>query len=246
MSFARFQSTLPAGEATTFCGDVLLEEGISIHASRGGSDFPPSASCTWPGYFNPRFPRGKRRAVSRKSPLTNTYFNPRFPRGKRQKTALPPLKSLYFNPRFPRGKRQRKAKGAVCPCGFQSTLPAREATKGPAGKRWAMSYFNPRFPRGKRPLTPPPPEKKEISIHASREGSDYSRFARTFRRVIFQSTLPAREATQKIQYCKLPQTISIHASREGSDKYLKGQILSFQNFNPRFPRGKRQYGQAVP
>ena len=34
-----FQSTLPAGEATKSLTDARKEIGISIHASRGGSDF---------------------------------------------------------------------------------------------------------------------------------------------------------------------------------------------------------------
>ena len=55
--------------------------------------------------------------------------------------------------------------------------------------------FNPRFPRGKR-LTPKmyKDSDENISIHASREGSD------------FQSHAPGEGSD-----------ISIHASREGSD-----------------------------
>ena len=58
-----------------------------------------------------------------------------------------------------------------------------------------------------------------ISIHASREGSD----------VIVAKT--SDEA----------MNISIHASREGSDLTPASfRFSTMLNFNPRFPRGKRQ------
>ena len=55
----------------------------------------------------------------------------------------------------------------------------------------------------------------------------------------FQSTLPAREAT--LQFCSLFDTfiISIHASREGSDIPGDRPWDLPWDFNPRFPRGKR-------
>ena len=100
-----FQSTLPAGEATT-------------HAFR---------SPDWRIYFNPRFPRGKRQSSGilssgstlfqstlpageatsglPASPSADAYFNPRFPRGKRLSNAYTAGEGKDFNPRFPRGKR---------------------------------------------------------------------------------------------------------------------------------------------
>ena len=55
-----------------------------------------------------------------------------------------------------------------------------------------------------------------ISIHASREGSDTNAFQ--FCKVLqFQSTLPAREATNTDVAVATTTYISIHASREGSD-----------------------------
>ena len=124
--------------------------------------------------------------------------------------------------------------------GFQSTLPAGEATMPPYKVVYIFHNFNPRFPRGKRPQSPalPPAAAK------------------------FQSTLPAGEATAvKVSRLSVRQ-ISIHASRGGSDKIapMKGaDITIFQStlpageatlmtftltasssyFNPRFPRGKR-------
>ena len=82
-----------------------------------------------------------------------------------------------------------------------------------------MTYinFNPRFPRGKRQsfrqLTTPP--------------------------LLFQSTLPAREATPIPGILGDDKAISIHASREGSDNAIIAETANKVYFNPRFPRGKR-------
>ena len=56
---------------------------------------------------------------------------------------------------------------------FQSTLPAGEATLDGVSINIHATDFNPRFPRGKRhnSLQPQRP-LRQISIHASRGGSD--------------------------------------------------------------------------
>ena len=79
----------------------------------------------------------------------------------------------------------------------------------------------------------------------------------------FQSTLPAGEATAMPSAKKSLSKISIHASRGGSDRASSGEYPAFtvisihasregsdsgsmtvspvsRDFNPRFPRGKRQ------
>ena len=145
--------------------------------------------------------------------------------------------------------------------GFQSTLPAREATIQLAGAviqvnisihasregsdwtayTWCRNgrYFNPRFPRGKR----------------------HDRVSRVAKGITFQSTLPAGEATlsEMIRQSPVPcqstlpageatdgvinlpwgQVISIHASRGGSDCRSGKRATCIDDFNPRFPRGKR-------
>ena len=99
--------------------------------------------------------------------------------------------------------------------------------------------FNPRFPRGKRLSA-----KDVVYIFPA-----------------FQSTLPAGEATRRKRCGHCLQDISIHASRGGSDTRLAagyaGGLISIHasrggsdicyfyagvgknDFNPRFPRGKR-------
>ena len=56
-----FQSTLPVGEATASIIGNGVYDGISIHASRGGSDpIINQVAVAGTSDFNPRFPWGKR------------------------------------------------------------------------------------------------------------------------------------------------------------------------------------------
>ena len=79
----RFQSTLPAGEATgeRYNYDYVSE--ISIHASRGGSDAYPELEVA-SSEISIHASRGGSDAQARKKSISGLYFNPRFPRGKRQ------------------------------------------------------------------------------------------------------------------------------------------------------------------
>ena len=191
---------------------------ISIHASRGGSDPNITTMFTCWMNFNPRFPRGKRP-------------------GRADEQGLP----ADFNPRFPRGKRQRAAMIAEVLAQFQSTLPAGEATALACPVFSIHSYFNPRFPRGKRRIRLiENAALQEISIHASRGGSDQKTAAQQACMLLFQSTLPAGEATRAGACRRCAGPISIHASRGGSDPpSVRPCCTPRKYFNPRFPRGKR-------
>ena len=126
------------------------------------------------------------------------YFNPRTPRGVRPPTpgALP--HSGHFNPRTPRGVRPTSAWPLTGPSIFQSTHPARGATRGRRGGQAGGT----------------------ISIHAPREGCDWSSAIGTITPSRFQSTHPARGATGRCRSSDLPVVISIHAPREGCDSKL--------------------------
>ena len=170
--------------------------------------------------------------------------------------------------------------------GFQSTLPARGAT----GNRRCVAAldlgFNPRSPHGERPnVIAPAADDFCVSIHAPRTGSDLT--ARTQRTATgavsihaprtgsdwavvypcqfgrkFQSTLPARGATQELAERMILQRVSIHAPRTGSDvqhRAFRRRHPQFQStlpargatgaassspgsktcFNPRSPHGER-------
>ena len=134
-------------------------------------------------------------------------FNPRFPRGKRPARFLQLGRISHFNPRFPRGKRR---------CGTRIWFYTRKisihASRGGSDLPcptllYKIPYFNPRFPRGKRPTA----------------------FPAFLADVVFQSTLPAGEATNGEEMQIPTITISIHASREGSDK-----TTSNTSINPEF------------
>ena len=76
----RFQSTLPAREATGFGLIVEVNGVISIHASREGSDSICRASSTNHSNFNPRFPRGKRPSFIH-VPTMSSLFQSTLPAG---------------------------------------------------------------------------------------------------------------------------------------------------------------------
>ena len=146
------------------------------------------------------------------------YFNPRFPWGKRRRQGIELASDLAISIHASRGGSDRrfsapKARASV----FQSTLPVGEATAWLARFFRVQHDFNPRFPWGKR-------HKAQPKMHTSR---------------IFQSTLPVGEATLPAPKNSRIIHISIHASRGGSDRIpcIPGGFLN--DFNPRFPWGKR-------
>ena len=55
----------------------------------------------------------------------------------------------------------------------------------------------------------------------------------------FQSTLPARGATDPAGNPRTYTQISIHAPRKGSDFAVLGLAILNNNFNPRSPQGER-------
>ena len=65
--------------------------------------------------------------------------------------------------------------------------------------------------------------------------------ATTMQSARFQSTHPARGATPHVGQRPVQQAISIHAPREGCDRlYLMALFGTYNNFNPRTPRGVRR------
>ena len=81
----------------------------------------------------------------------------------------------------------------------------------------------------------------KITIHAPREGSDSIFCSRSIWSSRFQSTLPARGATDLHLGAAGALVISIHAPREGSDSGCPAWCSSAWHFNPRSPRGERPW-----
>ena len=123
-----FQSTPPARGATPEAEALALARRISIHAPREGSD-------TKSQYISPGL----------------SHFNPRPPRGERLYIVTTKTSYRNFNPRPPRGERLFGLWLFRLPWLFQSTPPARGATKLVLRMLPILS----------------------ISIHAPREGSDF-------------------------------------------------------------------------
>ena len=103
------------------------------------------------------------------------------------------------------------------PSTFQSTLPARGATRTRGfGCRFHRN-FNPRSPHGERRRFPSLRTRRGISIHAPRTGSDLDQ-----------------------DICDALEAISIHAPRTGSDVHRRPAPCRRWNFNPRSPHGERR------
>ena len=100
---------------------------------------------------------------------------------------------------------------------FNPRSPRGERQKG-VSHSYFYTYFNPRSPRGERP----------------RGGGCLSSKNQ------FQSTLPARGATESLNDEYDAAKISIHAPREGSDNGWAMRIAMQRHFNPRSPRGERR------
>ena len=146
-----FQSTLPARGATLLASPAGDERRHFNPRSPHGERHPHRFSgAAEKGYFNPRSPHGERPVAGYQLPRA-AIISIHAPRtGSDGVSGLPDAGRLHFNPRSPHGER---------PClmlllrrfvQFQSTLPARGATKE---KNMSSLYH-------------------AISIHAPRTGSD--------------------------------------------------------------------------
>ena len=167
----KFQSTLPAGEATNLRYFLKQVFQISIHASRGGSDIFLSIVPRRP-IFQSTLPAGEATLLMREIWPTYAYFNPRFPWGKRQRKDAALFVWGCISIHASRGgsdasnhsKSNRK---------YISIHASRGGSDVPISTiRTAITNFNPRFPRGKRHSRMAGLQFISISIHASRGGSD--------------------------------------------------------------------------
>ena len=191
-----FQSTLPARGATWEGLDEPTSPiAISIHAPREGSDMSIPSIVTVSRDFNPRSPRGERLLLvfvllrlrlfqstlpargatigvnQQAQKLDISIHAPR--EGSDIIMILFTARPRYFNPRSPRGERHCYDSKRDKESQFQSTLPARGATrtKDRSNSYFCISIHAPRegsdgvgaFSRKRR---------STISIHAPREGSD--------------------------------------------------------------------------
>ena len=99
-----FNPRSPHGERHDGTDKRLMDELISIHAPRTGSDGKVCADSARYGYFNPRSPHGERRSVNF-GRSDGKDFNPRSPHGERQNSQWSIQRYGHFNPRSPHGER---------------------------------------------------------------------------------------------------------------------------------------------
>ena len=146
-----FQSTLPARGATNLKLGYGGTQKISIHAPRTGSN--RTSSSIFPGrpHFNPRSPHGERRKV-----LAN-WDN-----------------DLIISIHAPRtGSDRNMAVRAYPEKIFQSTLPARGATRSATRSSSSLTFQSTLPARGATGTNVQMQSVKAISIHAPCTGSDY-------------------------------------------------------------------------
>ena len=215
-----FQSTRPARGATIEPSKLAIAPlVISIHAPREGRDWLLVLILCFLLYFNPRAPRGARRET-KEICVQFQHISIHAPREGRD---LPRSANHFAILPFQSTRPARGATSVSVSVGlpiliFQSTRPARGATSTSVVIVCRSMYFNPRAPRGAR-------QRGAgvlvglfvISIHAPREGRDGKEHTVTLDYDQFQSTRPARGATNAADH-------SEHAGRD---------------FNPRAPRGAR-------
>ena len=195
-----------------------LQFDISIHAPREGGDpayllmsIPPNK------HFNPRPPRGGRRwmQVHYRLQFDISIHAPREGGDAgRYRRRVKALISIHA-PR--EGGDDRSKKRAAAQRQFQSTPPARGATRHPLAATRGNFLFQSTPPaRGATTTRPVSDIARRISIHAPREGGDI---------------------VHRMPIHKIP--ISIHAPREGGDVLDYQSIGGVLYFNPRPPRGGR-------
>ena len=148
---------------------------------------------------------------------------------------------------------------------FQSTLPARGATRGQQSAGLLVHYFNPRSPHGERPLqcfrlgqgrhfNPRSPHGERrfsrflprfaviISIHAPRTGSDHPALRRASESLPISIHAPRTGSDHPaLRRASESLPISIHAPRTGSDDGSRRHFEKRGNFNPRSPHGERRW-----
>ena len=220
-----FQSTLPARGATHSESIIVQPKTISIHAPRTGSDqddFRRNVPCdisihaprtgsdtifairqSAQKLFQSTLPaRGATYLLHPMERFSN-YFNPRSPHGERHTYIIPHLFAFVFQSTLPARGATAEDPAIAALAEFQSTLPARGATLGHGVAASVLGDFNPRSPHGERReqalYKAAAKDFNPRSPHGERPGMNAQH--KTY--IKFQSTLPARGATNMWQLAKV-------------------------------------------
>src|ERR1035438_7696405 len=190
-----FQSTPPARAATPCPGRLAHRISVSIHAARAGGDaFTTGAgNATTQFQSTPPARAATRAALLHETGVLVSIHAARA--GGDNSTRCSTPNTSRFNSRPPRGGRLGRIETTLALISFQSTPPARAATK--PGREH-------RVPR-------------TVSIHAARAGGDADQTIPPRLQPVFQSTPPARAATRRGALDPRDRYVSIHAARAGGD-----------------------------
>ena len=167
--------------------------------------------------FNPRSPHGERQKNLSKGHCVMRHFNPRSPHGERLFGAAHRLPHGGISIHAPRTGSDR------CPC-KRTTSRGNFNPRSPHGERRCSSKlctaeknFNPRSPHGERP-----------------RGGTKNKAPRQF-----QSTLPARGATARRDWCSKWESNFNPRSPHGERRRNARRRAAGTHFNPRSPHGER-------
>ena len=150
---------------------------------------------------------------------SSANFNPRSPHGERRRSMPTSSRWRRFQSTLPaRGATRRHCiPSASTRRRFQSTLPARGATSPRFPMRTSNRDFNPRSPHGERRA-----ELLKLLHH-----------------LLFQSTLPARGATMAGLAERAGQGFQSTLPARGATRIICLETALSWNFNPRSPHGER-------
>ena len=217
-----FQSTLPARGATLHNTPTPPAGDISIHAPRTGSDTLPNQAGQ-PGGFQSTLPARGATRPSRTSATKSVRFQSTLPARGATRTNTMTHAQVDISIHAPRTGSDAAAEKAGVTIEISIHAPRTGSDTGRAagrGKPQDISIHAPRTGSDGAAGQPRPLER--ISIHAPRTGSDMTNTKYYIAYGSFQSTLPARGATQ-----------SVHRGR-----------ASHPHFNPRSPHGERRRGNC--
>ncbi len=287
MDGSRFQSTRPARGASSGDYPCLHLTSVSIHAPRAGRVYRPTPErCEAVRFQSTRPARGASVLLHmvHHAPFVSIHA-PRA--GRVDATLFAQGAERSFNPRAPRGARLARSRQVNPVFAFQSTRPARGASRRNREEQSDAKFQSTRPARGASLFAQLQRVRHRVSIHAPRAGRVHSerhlssvavsvsihapRAGRVaqgldgqWHATEFQSTRPARGASEFLPPFELVIGVSIHAPRAGrviaamfmgNSKQVSihapraGRVreavllhLILSGFNPRAPRGARPAG----
>ena len=148
--------------------------------------------------------------------------------------------SLHFNPRSPRGERRSLMLFKAFTTSFQSTLPARGATRTATSIAPEIKFQSTLPARGATVAPGAGRGRRSISIHAPREGSDWHPTGNWRVHIYFNPRSPRGERLQGLRLRGAPCTgFQSTLPARGATGWGAGQQRPGRDFNPRSPRGER-------